>query len=116
MSDEAKVKRNTARGIVSIYEKTGATLPRLMMEGLTGAELAQKNHIGAESLRAASGGALAVEIWNGDSLEEQRSPKREYSAVEQVGVGLLGAAGARTAGWSHLACQGLGAASGGRAV
>lgn len=59
-------------------------------EGLQGAVLTQEDLIRAVSLRAASGGALAVDIWNGDSLEEKRSPKRDGSVVEQVGVGLPG--------------------------
>lgn len=82
---------------------------------MTCAEFTQRNHFRATGLRAASGRALAAEIWNSDSLEERRSPKREYRAVELVGVGLLGIV-TRTAGWSEISCQGLGGASGGRAV
>jgi hypothetical protein len=105
---------------VSIYEGSGARQPRFDDGvGLTGAVLTQKNHIGAESLRAASGRALAVGIWNSVSLEEKHRPKEVKAAVELVGVGLLGTrggGGARTAGGPHLACQGADAASGGRAV
>jgi hypothetical protein len=116
MNDEAKVKRNTARGIVSIYEGTGATLPRLTMERLDRCRVdAEEPHWGRE-FESSVGRRL------GRRDLERRQPGGAAFAQKGVlsggadGCRAAGGAGARTAEGPHLACQGLGAASGGRAV